>query len=67
MSDGALKPIDPDARNDADDGTWTKAGLLVFLFVAAAGVMWAVMVMSIIKMAYDGLIALMQWQTWLFR
>ena len=42
-------------------------GPIVLLFIAAAGIMWAAMVASIIKMAYDGLIALMQWRDWLFR
>jgi hypothetical protein len=54
-------------EDGATEGGWNAGGPIVFLFIAAAGIMWAAMVASIIKMAYEGLIALMQWQDWLFR
>ena len=39
--------------------------LFVVLFVVAAGTIWGAIVLQLIKLACDGLIALMRWQSWL--
>ena len=39
--------------------------IVAILSVVAAGTIWGAMVLQLIKLAYDGLSALMRWQTWL--
>jgi hypothetical protein len=67
MPEATHEPVPRDELDGAREGGWNAGGPIVFLFIAAAGIMWAAMVASIIKMAYEGLIALSQWQNWLFR
>lgn len=61
------EPVARDELDGVKDEGWNCVGPIVFLFIAAAGIMWAAMVTSIIKTVYEGVIALMQWQNWLFR
>lgn len=66
-ADETDQPVASDELGGVKEEGWNGGGPIVFLFVAVAGILWAAMVMSLIKMAYEGLLALMQWQSWLFR
>ena len=56
-----------ESLSPADMSGWNVDSLVIGLFVVAVGVMWAAMLLRLLTLACEGMITLIQWQTWLKR
>ena len=44
--------------------SWNSNILMIGLFIAAAGIMWAALLIRVLILAYEFILALLQWQMW---